>query len=60
MSDVCAVSVCAHTQSHKHESSRDTKGQRVALLMGVNPTLLSWNHTHTHTHAFNQCVMLLF
>lgn len=53
--EVCVKSVCEHTQGHKHEGGRDAKGQRVALLMGVNATLLSCNHTHTS----NQCVMPL-
>lgn len=40
------------TQSYHHESSRDAKGQRVALLLGVNATLLSWKPQHT-IYKFN-------
>lgn len=53
---------CGHTQRDKHESSRDAKRQRVALLMGVNPTLLSCNTPpqHTHTHIQSVCDATLY
>lgn len=38
----CADAVVVLTQGYKHESGGNPKGQRVALLLLVDSTLLGW------------------